>query len=470
VVAPHNAYVHAVRDLDELFGQAAREAARFRATLPERPVGVPSDFDALRARLGGPLNAVPRDAADVLDALIAGAEPGIVSTAGPRYFGFVTGGSTAAAAAADMVTTGWDQNGFNVVYSPAAAVVEDIAGGWLKELFGIPPTASVGFVTGSQEANTVGLAAGRHSVLAKAGWDVQRQGLTGAPAVRVVAGAERHATIDRSLRLLGLGDANVDVVGVDANGAMDMGDLERVVASRSGEPLIVAVQSGNVNTGACDDLRTAAELAHAAGGWLHVDGAFGLWAAIVPRLAHLVDGIELADSWGCDGHKWLNVPYDSAYSFCARPDVVSTAVSYSAAYLLDSSAGVPVPSDYILGSSRRARGFATWAALRELGRDGLSELIDRCCLLAGRFEQSLSAAGLEIANDVVLNQVLVGFGDDRRTDQIIEAIQRDGTCWMGGTTWRGRRLMRIAVSNWSTTEDDVDRSVEAIVRIAAEVS
>jgi glutamate/tyrosine decarboxylase-like PLP-dependent enzyme len=458
-----------VTDVDKLFAQAAGHAAQFRARLDERPVGVPADFDALRARLGGPLNDESLEASDVLELLVAGAEPGIVSTAGPRYFGFVTGGSTPAAVAADMMTSAWDQNGFNVVYSPAAAVAEEVAGRWLKELLGIPQSASVGFVTGSQEANTVGLAAGRHSVLARVGWDVQRRGLRDAPRVRVVAGAERHATIDRSLRLLGLGDGDIDVVAADANGSMDTADLERVLDGIRGEPVIVAAQSGNVNTGACDDLRAAAELTHAAGGWLHVDGAFGLWAAVVPRLAQLVDGVELADSWGCDGHKWLNVPYDAAFSFCADPEAVATAVSYTASYLTEARGAVPVPSDYILGSSRRARGFAVWAGLRQLGRDGLADVVDGCCRLASRFAESLAAAGFDIANDVMLNQVLVGFGDDDRTDRVIEAVQRDGTCWMGGTTWRGRRLMRIAVSNWSTTEDDVDRSVEAIVRLAAAV-
>jgi glutamate/tyrosine decarboxylase-like PLP-dependent enzyme len=458
-----------VTDIDNLFAQAAAQAAKFRSQLPERLVGVPADFDVLRARLGGALNEDPLDPSDVLESLISGADTGIVSTAGPRYFGFVTGGSTPAAVAADMMTSAWDQNGFNVVYSPAAAVVEEVAGGWLKDLLGIPASASVGFVTGSQEANTVGLAAGRHSVLTRAGWDVQRRGLREAPRVRVVVGAERHATVDRSVRLLGLGDADLDIVAADANGAMDTADLQRVLATMPGEPILVVAQSGNVNTGACDDLRAAATLTHAAGGWLHVDGAFGLWAAASPRLAHLVDGVELADSWGCDGHKWLNLPYDSAFAFCADPEAVATAVSYTASYLTEARGAVPVPSDYILGSSRRARGFAAWAGLRQLGRHGLAEVVDRCCRLASRFADSLAAAGFEIANDVVLNQVLVGFGDDDRTDRTIEAIQADGTCWMGGTTWRGRRLMRIAVSNWTTKADDVDLSVEAIVRLAAAV-
>jgi glutamate/tyrosine decarboxylase-like PLP-dependent enzyme len=286
----------------------------------------------------------------------------------------------------------------------------------------------------------------------------------------VVTGDERHATIDRSLRLLGLGNDAVEPVAADGIGALDLGDLERVLdAGDDGAPLIVCAQAGNVNTGAVDDLRAAAELAHRYGGWLHVDGAFGLWAAASPATRHLVDGVELADSWGCDGHKWLNVPYDSGYAFCAHPEVHAAAASYTASYLTGSGAGAHGPSDFALESSRRARGFATWAALRQLGRSGVADLVERSCSLARRFAEQLAAGGAEVRNDVVLNQVLVSFGDDARTDAVVEAVQRDGTCWMGATTWRGRRSMRIAVSNWSTTEADVDRSVAAILRLAAEV-
>lgn len=367
-----------------------------------------------------------------------------------------------------MLTTGWDQCAFNAVLSPAAAAAEEAAGTWLKELLGIPATASVGFVTGGQEANTVGLLAARHRVLTDAGWDIDRDGLHGAPPVRVVAGEERHATIDRSLRLLGLGTACLEPVAARADGGMDLADLERVLAAGPDGPLIVCLQSGNVNTGACDDLRAACELVHRRGGWVHVDGAFGLWAAAGSATAHLVDGIELADSWGCDGHKWLNVPYDSGFALCAHPGVHAAAASYSAAYLTGSG-GATAGADFTLQSSRRARGFAVWAALRELGRDGVAELVDRCCLLARRFAAGLAAGGAEVVNDVVLNQVLFGFGDDAATDRIVHAIQRDGTCWLGGTTWRGRRLMRISVSNHGTTEADVDRSVAAILRAAAAV-
>ena len=456
-------------DLDVLLRTAARHAADYRAGLADRHVAPTADVAAVRKALGGELPAQGTAPADVLERLVAAAEPGLMSSAGPRFFGFVIGGSLASATAADILAAGWDQCAFNAVLSPAAAAAEEVAGGWLKDLLGIPAGASVGFVTGAQEANTVGLAAGRHQVLERAGWDVERDGLHGAPRVRVVAGAERHATIDRSLRLLGFGAACVEPVAADPNGAIDVADLERMLASGPDGPVIVCLQAGNVNTGACDDLARGCALARRHGAWVHVDGAFGLWAAASPDLRHLVEGLELADSWGCDGHKWLNVPYDSAFAFCADPGVHAAAVSYTAAYLVGSGAGAPGLGDLTLGSSRRARGFATWAGLRELGREGVAELVERSCRLARRFADGLRAGGAEIANDVVLNQVLVGFGDDARTDRVVAAVQADGTCWLGGTTWRGRRLMRVSVSNWSTTEADVDASVEAILTAAASV-
>ncbi len=452
-------------ELSRLLHRAAEQAVEYRRSLADRPVATPADAAAIRAAFGGPLPQASTAPEKVLDELVAAAEGGLVATAGPRFFGFVIGGALPAATAADILTAGWDQCAFNAVLAPAAAAAEDGAGAWLKDLLGIPASASVGFVTGAQAANTVGLAAARHHVLAEAGWDVERKGLNGAPRVRVVAGAERHATVDRSLRLLGLGSDAVEPVRADANGAIDVDDLTRVLMAGPGGPTIVCLQGGNVNTGACDDLRAACETVHRHGGWAHVDGAFGLWAAASPTTRHLVDGVELADSWGCDGHKWLNVPYDSAFAFCSRPDVHVAAMSYTASYLVGSGA-VPGAADYTAESSRRARGFAVWAALRELGRDGVADLVERCCRLARRFADGLAAAGVEVVNDVVLNQVLVSFGDDARTDRVIAAVQRDGTCWMGGTTWRGRRLMRISVSNYSTTEADVDRSLAAILRLA----
>ena len=453
-------------ELSDLMRRAADHAAAYRESLAERPVRAEADLAANRAEFAGPLGDGPTPPGRVLDELVAAAADGLVATAGPRFFGFVIGGSLPAATAADMLAVGWDQCAFNGVLSPAAAAAEDAAGGWLKDLLGIPATASVGFVTGAQAANTVGLAAARHHVLAEAGWDVERRGLAGSPPVRVLAGVERHATVDRSLRLLGFGSDVVEPVPARPDGSIDVAALRDLLASAPPGPTIVSLQAGNVNTGACDDLRAACEAVHRHGGWAHVDGAFGLWAAASPTTRHLVDGVELADSWGCDAHKWLNVPYDSGVAFCSRPRVHVAALSYTASYLVGSGTE-PGAADYTPESSRRARGFAVWAALRELGRDGVAELVERCCRLARRFADGLAAAGVEVVNDVVLNQVLVGFGDDARTDRVIAAIQRDGTCWMGGTTWHGRRLMRVSVSNHATTEKDVDRSVAAIVRLAA---
>ena len=400
-----------------------------------------------------------------------------MGSAGPRFFGFVVGGALPAATAADILATGWDQCAFNAVLSPAAAVAEQVAGTWLKELLGIPSTSSVGFATGAQGANTVGLAAARHHLLAETGWDVGAHGLSGSPRIRVVAGAERHTTIDASLRLLGMGTDCIEEVRADANGAMDMDDLERVLSSGSDGPLIGCLQAGNVNTGACDNLRRGTDLLHMHGGWAHVDGAFGLWAAADPGRRQMTDGVGLADSWCVDGHKWLNVPYDSAFAFCSRPDAHAAALSLSAAYLSGSETISYGPQDLVLESSRRARGFAVWAALRELGSQGVADMIDRACVMARRLADGLAAGGAEIVNDVVLNQVLVGFGLEdgaeaasARIDAIIAGVQAEGTCWLGGTIWRGRRLIRISVSNYATTAEDVDASVAAILRVTAAVN
>ena len=384
-----------------------------------------------------------------------------MASAGPRYFGFVTGGSLDAALVADILATGWDQCAFNEAMSPAALAFEDVAGAWLKEILGLPTTASVGFVTGGQGANTVGLASARWSVLHRHGWDVGRDGLRDAPRVRVVVGAERHATIDRAVRLLGLGEGSLEVVPALPDGAMDTVALGDVLRADDAGPTIVCVQAGNVNTGACDDLVTAADAAHEIGAWLHVDGAFGLWAAASPRTSSLVRGIELADSWACDGHKWLNVPYDAGYAFCAHADVHATALAYTAAYLTGQVEGRELGGgDFVPESSRRARGFATWAALRSLGRSGVAGLVDRCCALARRLAARLDELdGVELVNDVVLNQVLFRVGDADLTNRLERAIQDDGTCWLGATTWRGsvscgsrcrtgRRPRRTWTSSW----------------------
>ena len=455
-------------DLRPLLVRAAERAASFRTTVGERPVAPEVDVQRFRESFGGPLPEKGTDAQSVIDELVEMVEPGLVASAGPRYFGFVMGGALDSATAADMLTTGWEQVGFNGVTSPASALVEEIVGTWLKDALGLPVGASFGIVTGAQGANTAALAAARHRVLERAGWDVERDGLQGAPKIRIIAGEERHGTIDRSLRLLGFGTASLQAVLAGRNGAVDAEALVRALDSGPGEPTIVCVQAGNVNTGAFDDLAAANETAHRRGAWVHVDGAFGLWAAASPQFEHLVAGREGADSWAVDGHKWLQVPYDTGFVLCADPEAHSLSMSYTAAYLQDDRA-LRAPSDFVPESSRRSRGFASWAALRELGRAGLAELVERCCALAGRFAEQLGTVeGARVANEVVLNQVLVGFGDDERTDRVIANVQHDGTCWMGGTTWRGDRLMRISVSNWTTTEDDVDRSVEAIRRAMAD--
>jgi len=453
-------------DLEELLVHAARNAASYRATVKIRPVSPQGPIEAVRAAFAAPLPDRPTPPERVIEELQSAAYGGLTGTAGPRYFGFVIGGALPAATAAEILTVAWDQPAYNEVLSPAAGAAERAAGAWAKDLLGLPATASVGFVTGAQAANTVGLAVGRHRVLRDAGWDVERDGLVGAPPIRVVASEERHATVDRALRLLGLGTASVVPVRAEANGGLDVAHLAEVLAAGSG-PTLLCLQAGNVNTGACDDFARAIPLGREYGAWVHVDGAFGLWAGASPRTAHLTAGVEAADSWGTDAHKWLNVPYDSGLAFCADPVAHAETMSYAAAYLTGSGG-----TDYTLGdltpeSSRRARGFAVWAALRELGREGVTDLVDRCCALARLMADRLAEGGATIHNDVVLNQVLVGFGDDALTDPVVEAVQRDGTCWVGATTWRGQRLIRVSVSNWTTTDYDIDVSAEAILQAVA---
>ena len=458
-------------DLRKTLHAIADRIADYRDALPSARVGPVASRAEVRATLDRAVPEAPASLDQVVDELVAAATPGLMASAGSRYFGFVVGGSVDAALVADVLSSGWDQNAFNEALSPAAIACEDVAGRWLKELLGLPATASVGFVTGAQGANTVGLAAARWWVLNQAGWDVGRDGLAGAPRVRVIVGAERHATIDRAIRFLGLGESSIQQVPALPNGAVDSAALSAVLGN-GGIPTIVCAQSGNVNTGACDDLEVIASASRQAGAWLHVDGAFGLWAAASSRTRHLVRGIELADSWACDGHKWLNVPYDCGYAICAHPDVHATAMAYTASYLTGQVAGREFGGgDFVAESSRRARAFPTWAAIRSLGRSGVADLIDRTCALARRFGDGLARIpGVEVVNDVVLNQVLFRVGDEQSTNKIERWLHNDGTLWLGATTWRGARLLRLSVSNWSSTEDDVDRCVEAITRARAAVS
>jgi glutamate/tyrosine decarboxylase-like PLP-dependent enzyme len=451
--------------------RAVETVLQYRDGLLESSVRPVASREDVRRSLGD-LRDGPTPLDEVVSELVAAATPGLMASAGPRYYGFVVGGSLDATLVADVLTTGWDQNAYNVALSPAAMAFEDVAGAWLKDLLGLPASASVGFTTGAQGANTVGLAAGRWHVLQRAGWDVGRDGLQGAPRVNVVVGKERHGTIDRAVRLLGLGERALVEIPASADGSMNTGALAEALARRRGEPTIVCAQLGNVNTGACDDLTAAAEAARRVGAWLHVDGAFGIWAAASPRTAHLARGVELADSWACDGHKWLNVPYDAGYAFCAHPDTHATALSYTASYLTGQVAGREYGGgDLVLESSRRARGFATWAALRSLGRSGVAELVDRCCLRARALGERLSRLpGCEILNEIVLNQVLFRFGDDETTAAVLAAVQESGEAWMGGTTWDGRAAIRISVSNWQTSEEDVARTIAAFEAAVGETA
>jgi glutamate/tyrosine decarboxylase-like PLP-dependent enzyme len=405
----------------------------------------------------------------VIAALATAAEPGLLASPSGRFFGFVIGGGMPAALAADWLTSTWDQNAGLFVLSPAASVVEEVVGGWLAELLGLPEDVSFGFVTGVQMANFTALAAARHEVLRRAGWDVEESGLVGAPPVRMLAGQGRHDTVDRAARYLGLGRAAIVPVEADDQGRMRPDALRQALGDADG-PVIVCAQAGNVNSGAVDPVGAICEIAHQAGAWVHVDGAFGLWAAASPRLRHLVAGAELADSWATDAHKWLNVPYDSGLVFCAHPQAHQAAMGVRASYLIHATGGERDEVDYTPEFSRRARAFPVYAAIRALGRSGVAELVERCCALASRFAERLAAAdGVEVLNEVVLNQVLVRFADsDTHTRTVIDRVQQDRTCWMSGTTWRGRAAMRISVSNWSTDEADVDRSVAAILRCAAE--
>jgi len=446
----------------DLLRETADLAADFLESLPDRPVFPRVEVDELRARLGGPVPEGPTDAREVVRELAAAGDAGAVAIAGGRYFGFVIGGAVPAALAADWLTSTWDQNAGLYVAGPAASVVEEVAGEWLAELLGLPRGVSFAFVTGTQMAHATALAAARNHVLAQAGWDVERDGLTGAPPIRVLAGEKTHSTLPRALRLIGLGTGSLVPVAADEQGRMRPDSLREALASADG-PAIVCAQAGEVNTGSSDPFEEIADTAEAAGAWLHVDGAFGLWAAASPRLAHLVAGAERADSWSTDGHKWLNVPYDSGIIFCAKPDAHRRAMSVQAEYLVQSGEGGPRDQvDWTPEFSRRARGFPVYAAIRSLGRSGIAELVERCCDLAQRFAAGIAdVPSVEVLNDVVLNQVLFRFGSDEETAAKLAAVQRSGVAWMSGTAWAGRQAIRISVSNWQTTEDDVDGTVAA---------
>jgi len=454
---------------DSVLDRAYQQARAFLSALPDRPVGRPVDVRRLRSALARDLPDRGADPVHVIDHLVQATDPGLVASAGPRYFGFVIGGSFPVTVAADWLTSAWDQNAGLYVSSPAAAVVEEVAAGWILEVLGLPATCTVGFVTGATMANFTALAAARHEVLRRAQWDVEQRGLQGAPPVHVVVGDEVHVTALAALGMLGLGRGTPKRVPADGQGRMRPDALENVLQDCDG-PTIVCAQAGNVNTGAFDPLEGIEPITHRRGAWLHVDGAFGLWAAASPAGRHLIAGVERADSWALDAHKWLNVPYDSGIVIVAHPGAHHAAMSATASYLVQGGEAERDPFDWVPEFSRRARGFTTYAALYALGRQGLIDLVDRCCALARQMASLLARTpGVEILNDVVLNQVLVRFhprrtGDaDALTRAVVARVQRDGTCWAGGTMWHDLAAMRISVSNWSTTNADIEKSAQAIV-------
>jgi glutamate/tyrosine decarboxylase-like PLP-dependent enzyme len=446
--------------VEQLLEDVARRSARYLAEIQERAVPASPEAVARLAALREPLPAGPSDSSDVLALLDDVGSPATMAMAGPRFFGFVIGGSLPAALAANWLAGAWDQNAAFDSVAPAVATLEAVALEWLKDVLRLPGTCAGAFVTGATMANFSALVAARHSVLASQAWDVEADGLFGAPPITVVIGEEAHPTLIKALGLVGFGRNRLVRVPVDGEGRMRVEALPPLTAAT-----IVCAQAGNVNTGAFDPLAEIARRVREAGAWLHVDGAFGLWAAAAPGRAHLLAGSELADSWATDAHKWLNVPYDSGIAFVRDPHTLRAGMAVTAEYL-PAPSGVRNPSDYTPELSRRARGVEIWAALRSLGRSGLEELVERMCRHATRFAEGLAGAGYEILNDVVLNQVLASFGETGETERVIAAVQADGTCWCGGTVWQGRTAMRISVSSWATTDDDVERSLAAILRVS----
>src|SRR3984957_16169188 len=445
--------------MKKLLAEAADRSGRYLAGLPSRSVApLPEDVARLEA-LGGPLPDGPSDPAEVLALLDDIGSPATVASAGGRYFGFVIGGALPAALAANWLAGAWDQNAFLQVMSPVAAKLEEIVLQWILDLLGLPAGCGVGLVTGTTMANFSALAAARTTLLHRAGWNVEEDGLFSAPPLHVVVGEEVHVSLLKALSMLGLGRSRVTRVPADAQGRM----RPEALPALDGRTLI-CVQAGNVNTGAFDPAGEVCPRAHEAGSWVHVDGAFGYWAAVSPRYASLLAGAGAADSWAIDCHKWLNVPYDSAVAIVRKPEYLQAAMAMSAAYLTPGAGREPW--HFAPEASRRARGVELWAAMRSLGRSGLAELIERNCQQAKLFADCLHAAGFTILNDVVLNQVLVSFGSDEETRRVIAGVQSDGTCWCGGTVWHGQAAMRISVSSWAPTNEDVERSAAAIIKIA----
>jgi glutamate/tyrosine decarboxylase-like PLP-dependent enzyme len=449
-------------------------AVDFLESLPGREVGRPVDYSALLATMGGNLPQNGEDPLHVIEHLAKTTASALVASPGPRYFGFVIGGSMPAALAADWLTSTWDQNAVLFVSSPAAAAAEEISRRWVLNLLGLPVEMTAGFTTGATMANFTALAAARHAVLKQASWDVEERGLFNAPEIAVVTSAESHVTIFASLQMLGLGRSRIIKIATDSQGRMRPDALRHALADLR-RPLIVCAQAGNVNAGAFDPVDEIAPIVRDHGGWLHVDGAFGAWAAVSPRYRHLTLGIELADSITLDSHKWLNVPYDSGLVLVRNAEAHHQAMTLNAPYYVVSNDVARDNTDWVPESSRRARGFTVYAALRSLGRIGVTSIVERCCQFARQMADRLSRhPRVQILNEVVLNQVLVRFhppsgtNSDAFTAAVIRRVQEDGTCWIGGTTWQEMHALRIAVSNWSTTETDIDASADAILRCASD--
>jgi glutamate/tyrosine decarboxylase-like PLP-dependent enzyme len=451
----------------ELLRRAAELAADHLDTLETRPVYPQVSVDELAGGIEMPLPDDPTDPAIVVEELAAALEPGVVASQSGRYFGFVVGSSLPSALAADVLVSAWDQNLGLLSLGPSSLVAENTAGAWVKELLGIPESASFAFVTGCQTAHFTCLAAARQHLLATAGWDVVERGLAGSPPLSVLVGSKRHSTIDRALRYLGIGRAQIRVLEALPDGRLDPAALVAALGETYG-PTIVCAQAGEVNTGVFDDLVAVADAVEGTGAWLHVDGAFGLWAAASPSLSHLVAGSERADSWATDAHKWLNVPYDCGIAFCAHPDAHREAMTAQAVYLARENDVIREPVDWTPEHSRRARAVPVYAALRQLGRSGVAELVERTCAHAQRFAVAIAElSGCEVLNEVVLNQVLFRFADDSTTDAALASVQASGEAWMSGTEWDGRRAIRLSVSSWRTTERDVDRAVAAFAAALA---
>lgn len=449
--------------MDELLRWVTERAIGYQRNLNNRSVAPTPDAIRRLKELDTPLQDEPIEPEEVVRLLEEIGSPATTATTGGRYFGFVMGGMLPAAQASSWLVDTWDQSASLNVMSPIAIALEDVSMRWLLDVLGLPKGCGASFVTGATMANFAGLASARHALLKKEGWDVEAQGLFGAPEITVVVGAEAHATVFKVLGMLGLGKERIVTVPADAQGRMRADSLPNFSGST-----IICIQAGNVNTGAFDPAEEICEVARQAGAWVHVDGAFGLWATASSQKAYLMKGFANADSWATDAHKWLNVPYDSGIGFVRNPKHLHAAMTINAAYLPQEYKREPL--DYTPDSSRRARGIAIWAALRSLGRNGVADLIERTCRHAVRFAEGLSAAGYKILNDVVINQVLVSFGNAETTRKIIADIQTDGTCWCGGTVWQEQTAMRISVSSWATTDEDVERSLAAILRIARENS